>query len=70
MDALRSGHRAVLLFVVQIEYAEGFSPNAVMDPEFAQKVKEAAEMGVEVLAYRCSVSPKEVKITGKVPVKI
>ncbi|SFQ43178.1 sugar fermentation stimulation protein A [Caldicoprobacter faecalis] len=68
--ATQNGHRAVLLFVVQIEYAKGFSPNALMDPAFAQKVREAAEAGVEVLAYRCSVSPYEVKITEKIPVKI
>lgn len=68
--AAQSSHRAVLLFVVQIEYAKGFSPNALMDPAFAQKVREAAEAGVEVLAYRCSVSPYEVKITEKIPVKI
>jgi len=41
-----------------------------MDPAFAQKVKEAAEAGVEVLAYRCLVSPYQIKISEKIPVKL
>ncbi len=70
VQAVKDGHRAVLLFVVQMDNVAGFSPNADMDPLFAQKVKEAAETGVEVLAYRCSVSPREVKISDRIPVKI
>lgn len=70
IDAVENGYRGVLLFVVQIDYAEGFSPNSSMDPAFAQKVKKAAQAGVEILAYRCSVSPYEIKISDKIPVKI
>ncbi len=68
IHAARHGYRAVLLFVVQTEKADGFSPNAETDPAFAGKVKEAYMAGVEVLAYRCIVSPEEVTITVKLPV--
>lgn len=68
IQAVKDGHRAVLLFVVQMDLAEGFSPNAQMDPLFAQKVRQAAQTGVEVLAYRCSVSPSQIKISKKIPV--
>lgn len=70
IQAVKDGHRAVLLFVAQMDIAKGFSPNAHMDPAFAQKVKEAAEAGVEVLAYRCLVSPYQIKISEKIPVKL
>jgi sugar fermentation stimulation protein A len=68
IHAAQNGYRSVLLFVVQIEYARGFTPNAVTDPAFAQKVKAAKEQGVEVLAYRCHVSTEEVFITQRIPV--
>jgi len=70
IHAVENGYRGVLLFVVQIEYAKGFSPNTAMDPDFTQKVKEAAKAGVQILAYRCSISPYEVKIADKIPVII
>lgn len=68
IQAVKDGHRAVLLFVVQIDYAEGFSPNVHMDPAFAQKVQEACNVGVEVLAYKCLTTPYEIKITRKIPI--
>lgn len=68
IHAVNNGYRAVLLFVIQLEYANGFTPNKVTDPGFATVVEEAINAGVEVLAYRCKVSLDEVKITDKVPV--
>jgi sugar fermentation stimulation protein A len=68
VHAVKNGYRSVLLFVIQIEYANGFSPNAVTDPSFAEKVRTAYENGVEVLAYRCYISPDEVYIAQKVPI--
>lgn len=50
--------------------AAGFSPNRIMDPAFADKVKEAALSGVEVLSYRCAVTPDEVRITDKIPLMV
>ena len=67
IHAVNNGYRAVLLFVVQLEYANGFTPNKVTDPAFAEVVEEAINAGVEVLVYRCKVSPDEVKITEKIP---
>lgn len=68
IHAVNNGYRAVLLFVVQLENAAGFTPNKVTDPEFATIVKEAIDAGVEVLAYRCMVTPSEVRIIDQIPV--
>ncbi|MDF2615005.1 MAG: sfsA [Clostridia bacterium] len=70
IKVVKSGSRAVLLFVIQCNNVKGFSPNPSMDLAFAQKVKAAASAGVEIFAYSCHVSPLEVKITHKIPVKI
>ncbi|NLK26927.1 MAG: DNA/RNA nuclease SfsA [Clostridiales bacterium] len=68
INAKKEGYRSVLLFVVQIEDARGFSPNKLTDPSFAEKVKTAYESGVEVLAYHCHISPQEIYIVGKLPI--
>lgn len=68
IHAVNHGYRAVLLFVVQVEYAAGFTPNKATDPDFALLVEAAKEAGVEILAYRCKVSPDEVTIVEKIPV--
>ncbi len=68
IHAVHNGYRAALLFVVQTERPEGFSPNEVTDPAFAEKVRAAHEAGVEVLAYRCVVSPLEVRIVQPLPI--
>lgn len=68
--AAREGYRSVLLFIVQLEHVSGFSPNKVTDPAFAIKVEEAVNAGVEVLAYCCTVTPDEVRVTKKIPVTL
>lgn len=68
IHAAKSGYKVALLFVIQLEQVAGFSPNKITDPDFANKVKEAKNAGVEILAYSCVVTPDEVKITDKVPV--
>lgn len=68
IHAVQHGYRAALLFVVQTEKPAGFSPNAITDPAFAEKVGRAYRAGVEILAYRCTVSSEEVTIVDKLPV--
>src|SRR5690606_23537869 len=66
--AVQNGYRAALLFIVQLNNVEGFSPNAITDPGFAKNVRAAYEAGVEVLAYRCHITPEEVTVVQKLPV--
>lgn len=68
MAARAEGYRAAVLFVVQREDANRFSPYEKADPLFAQTLREAAQAGVEVYAYRCRVDPQEMTLTAPVPV--
>lgn len=70
INAVKEGYRAVLLFIVQLEPVNGFSPNGITDPAFAMKVEEAVKAGVEVMAYRCLVTPDEVKVMNRIPVTL
>jgi sugar fermentation stimulation protein A len=64
---VRSGHRAVMLFVVQRTDCDAFEACADLDPAYAEGLAEAAAAGVEVLAYRCAISPERIRIADRVP---
>lgn len=64
------GHRAVLLFVVQHTQIHSVAPAEHIDPEYAKLLKMAALAGVEVLAYRCEISPTEIHLAQACPVRV
>jgi len=68
--ARKEGYQAAVVFVVQREDAESFSPNDDIDPDFGQAVRLAHRAGVGLYAYRCEVTPQEIELTGQVPVKL
>lgn len=69
-DMVREGHRAVMFYLVQRDDAERFTVAADIDPTYAQRLSAARKAGVEVLAYACRVSPKEIAITRPVEVRL
>ena len=68
LAAVGSGHRAVVVFVIQREDAERLMPDEKSDPHFYETLRRAVDGGVEALAYRCSVTHDEVTIRDRVPV--
>lgn len=68
MHAVEQGHRATVFFVVQMENVLDFAPNDETHPAFGQALRQAAEAGVQVLAYSCRVTPEEMVIDREVPV--
>ena len=66
--ARADGHRAAVVFVVQRDDAIRFSPHDEADPAFGQALREAAQAGVEVYAYKCRVSEGEVALDAPLPV--
>jgi sugar fermentation stimulation protein A len=62
-----AGDRAAALFVVQRTDCEAFRACADLDPAFAAGLDAAADAGVEVLAYACTVSPRGVEIIRRIP---
>ncbi len=61
------GARAVQLFVIQRTDCDGFAACEDLDPVYAKGLNEAAEAGVEVLCYRCDISPDEIRISRRIP---
>ena len=57
-----SGIPSAMLYIIQREDVNKFSPAKEIDPEYAKLLEQAQKCGVEILAYQCSVNEEEVKI--------
>jgi sugar fermentation stimulation protein A len=68
MEVVRLGHRAVNFFVVQRGDGDTVSPADAIDPAYGALLREAAEAGVEILAYRAQVSRSEICLEQRLPV--
>lgn len=63
-----TGARGVLLFVIQIPSAKRFALARDIDPAYAAAFDQARAEGVEMLAWRCSVTLDGIEITRPVPI--
>lgn len=66
--AAGEGYKCSIVFVVQMENVESFSPNTLTHPAFGEALKLAKEAGVGIYAFDCRVEPD--KMTVKSPVRI
>lgn len=64
----QAGHGAAVLFVVQMEEATCLRPNDATHPAFGEALRQAAAVGVQVLAVTCRVWPNRVTVTTRLPV--
>lgn len=69
IELVKEGHRGAVIFIVQREDAVEFTPNFVMDPEFAMALEKAQNNGVGVYAYKCRVNTKVISIEDEIPVR-
>ena len=70
MGVKAAGHRAVLLFIVQREDAVALAPADDLDPAYGEGLRAAADAGVEILAYRCSVAPEGIHVRESIPIEL
>ncbi len=69
-QAVASGRRAAVVFVIQRNDARSLAPHDAADPEFGVALRAAYAAGVEIYAYRCRVSPEEIRLTDPLPVNL
>ena len=69
-NMVRDGARAVQLFIVQRMDCEILSPARDLDPDYADALKQAAEAGVEILAYDCAIDLEGVTLRNQLEVKL
>lgn len=68
INMVNQGARAVLVFCVQHSGVETVAPADAIDQQYGATLREAARSGVEILAFRCTMSDRELAIAGQVPV--
>jgi len=66
----KQGHGAAVFFCVQRGDADYFMPAHHIDPFYAETLANVASEGVMILAYQADVTPGEITITRKLPVKL
>lgn len=66
--AKASGHRAIMLYIVQCAAPKGFSIARDVDPAYAQAFDAATMAGVEAIALTCHISPDECRIDRQIPI--
>ncbi|MBS0250029.1 MAG: DNA/RNA nuclease SfsA [Proteobacteria bacterium] len=62
------GHRAVMVFLVQRSDAEHFKLAGDIDPAYAAAFQAAAASGVEMLCYKCQLSPTEIAVEKRIEI--
>ena len=62
------GLRPVQLYCVQRGDVDEVRPADGIDHEYGRTLREAIAAGVEVLAYRAKVTPKEIRLAERIPV--
>ena len=65
-----AGREAAVVFVIQRGDAVRLQPNRAADPAFAAALARAAAAGVRVLAYRCVVSLRGVRLERRIRVEV
>lgn len=68
MGVKEKGERAVLFFCVQRNDCLTVSPADQIDRVYGETLRRAISVGVEALAYRFDVSPKQISIEKRLPV--
>lgn len=68
MDIVKSGKNACMLYIVQREDVNTFSPADLIDVKYGELLRKAEKQGVQILCYQCQLSPEEIKIIRSIPV--
>lgn len=68
IDALKNGHRAMVIFCIQRPDADAFRPYDENDPAFGKALREARKNGVEAYAYKCKVKDGEASLDKEIDV--
>lgn len=67
MELKRQGLRAAMLYIVQREDVDTFKPASTIDKKYAELLKEAHALGVEILVYQCKMDTSELSLNKALP---
>lgn len=67
---VKTGHRAVIFFLIQRMDAQRFAPAAGIDPAYARKLVRAGEHGVEIITRDVVIDPARIRVHRSLPVQL
>ncbi len=67
-DMVALGHRAVMLFLIQIGSARRFALARDIDPTYGRAFDAARAAGVEAIAYRCAITREGIEVVERVSI--
>jgi sugar fermentation stimulation protein A len=67
-NMVSAGHRAINLYLVQRTDCSAFRIASDIDPQYANAVQSARDVGVEILCYACDITAKEIVLSNPVPI--
>ncbi len=70
VEARKHGYEAAVVFVVQRQDAQTFSPHDAMDPSFGQALRRAGEQGVHIFACTCRVDTEGIELSCGIHVNL
>lgn len=70
IEVKKSGRGAGVLFLIQLENVNYFTPNDEMDKEFGKALRMAKSNGVDVMAYNCKVGENFITLLNEIEVKL
>ena len=68
IDASKKGFKSYVLFLVQIENMKYFKIAKDIDKDYYENYLMAKKFGVQFLAYKCKIDPKQIKIDKKIKI--
>jgi sugar fermentation stimulation protein A len=67
-DMVAAGHRAVMLFLIQIASTQRFALARDIDPGYGRAFDAARAAGVEAIAYRCGITCDGIEVVEPVSI--
>jgi sugar fermentation stimulation protein A len=68
-DMVEAGHRAVMLFLIQIGSSTRMKLARDIDPTYGAAFDRARAAGVEAMAYKCGITVEGIVVIGRVPIE-
>lgn len=69
-DCIADGYEAYVVFVIQMQPVQYFTPNRERDPNFTAALEKAKASGVNILAVDCKITPDTMEIDQFIPVHL
>ena len=64
------GHRAMMVYLIQRGDCTEFRIAADIDPAYAAALNAALHNGVEAVCYGCTLTPKEIIVATRIPIRL